>query len=348
MDHPVFKNLRSLFTYTGTWMIITIVQFLFLYFLYGIPFLISFCDSLIFNSLYALAGLSVWFVVRYSAPRKGATFNLFFNHIASATLLVAVWLLLSEFILSALFSRNTFYIETLHQSVPWRIIAGVLFYTLLGLAYYLVVLYTDLQERARQEARLSELLKESELNMLKSQINPHFLFNSLNSVSSLTITNPMKAQEMVVRLSDFLRYSVSANSSRFVKLSQELENIERYLEIEKVRFGDKLQYSNQIEPSCLTAMIPAMLLQPLFENAIKHGVYESTGVVKIETECREEEKSMVILMRNNFETDSPGKKGAGVGLRNIRERLKLLYKQSDLLNASVEGNIFIVKLRIPL
>src|SRR5512138_3545615 len=137
MDHPVFRNLRSLITYTGAWMLIAVIQFLFLYFLYGLSFLASVCDSLIFNSLYALAGLSVWFVVRYSAPRKGSTFNLFFNHIASAALLVVLWLLLSEFILSSLFAKNSFYIETLHQSIPWRIISGMVFYTLLGLAYYL-------------------------------------------------------------------------------------------------------------------------------------------------------------------------------------------------------------------
>jgi two-component system LytT family sensor kinase len=329
-------------------MLIAVVQFLFLYFFYGIPFLISIIDSLVFNTLFALAGLPLWFVVRYSSPRKGSTFNLVFNHVTSVSLLVTVWLLLSEFILAAIFSENRYYVASLRQSVPWRIISGVLLYALLGLAYYLVIFYSDLQEQARREARLSELLKESELNMLKSQINPHFLFNSLNSVSSLTITNPMKAQEMVVRLSDFLRYSVSANSSKFVRLRQELENIERYLEIEKVRFGSKLQYSTSVDPPCLEAHIPAMLLQPLFENAIKHGVYESTGVVNIETVCHSEPGALVITMQNNFETDSPGKKGAGVGLKNIRERLRLLYRQNDLLSTSVDGNIYKVSLRIPL
>jgi sensor histidine kinase YesM len=347
MEHPVFRNIRSFIIYSGVWITVIVVHFSVLYFFYGVPLKFSAADSIVFNLNFALAGTAVWFVVRYSPPRSGYLWNMLANHLSSASLVLVLWLGLSYFILVTVFASDKMYTTFVRDSIPWRAIIGLMFYILNGLAYYIVVMYRDLQERLKAEARLNELLKESELNVLKSQINPHFLFNSLNSVSSLTMTNPEKAQEMVIRLSDFLRYSVSANTHRFVPLEKELENIERYLEIEKVRFGKKLEYVNHIEPQCQRVMIPAMLLQPLFENAIKHGVYESTGTVCIETTCSARPGLTVITMVNDFDPDAPRRTGTGVGLANIRERLRLLYHRTDLLEARAESNKFRVHLKIP-
>ena len=347
MEHPVFRNLRSFLIYSVAWIAVIAVHFSVLFFFYGLPLKYSAGDSLVFNMTFALAGTALWFVVRYSPPRSGSAWNMLLNHLSSAALILVLWLGISYLLLVTLFASDTRYTDFVRDSIPWRAIIGMLFYILTGLAYYLVVMYSDLQERLKAEARLNELLKESELNVLKSQINPHFLFNSLNSVSSLTITNPEKAQEMVILLSDFLRYCVSSNSHPFVPLEKELENIQRYLQIEKVRFGKKLEYVNNIELECQSVMIPAMLLQPLFENAIKHGVYESTGTVCIETTCGSRPGLTVITMVNDFDPDAPRRSGTGTGLANIRERLRLLYHRTDLLDARVEGSKYKVNLKIP-
>jgi LytS/YehU family sensor histidine kinase len=232
-------------------------------------------------------------------------------------------------------------------SIPYRIVIGGLFYVMLCLAYYLVVYNNNLQEKMIEGARLNELLKESELNMLRSQINPHFLFNSLNSISSLTISDPEKAREMLIKLSDFLRYSVSTNAAGFTSLEKEMTNIQRYLEIEKVRFGDKLIFGFKMEGNCKDNKIPAMLLQPLFENAIKHGVYESTEQVKIEMDCRYAGGCLEIEIWNDFEPGARARKGAGVGLKNIKERLRLLYKSDSLMKTSIEGHKYLVSLCLP-
>ena len=326
---------------------VIMIHFSVLFFFYGVPLKYSVADALVFNLVFAFAATVLWFVVRYSPPRSAMIWNMLINHLSSAALILVLWLGLSYFILVTLFAADRMYTDFVRESIPWRAIIGLMFYILTGLAYYLVIMYRDLQARLKAEARLNELLKESELNVLKSQINPHFLFNSLNSVSSLTITNPEKAQEMVIRLSDFLRYSVSANTHRFVPLKKELENIQRYLEIEKVRFGKKLEYINHIEPECQEVMIPAMLLQPLFENAIKHGVYESTGTVCIETTCSTRPGLTVITMVNDFDPEAPRRTGTGTGLSNIRERLRLLYHRADLIEARAEGNKFRVNLKLP-
>jgi LytS/YehU family sensor histidine kinase len=267
--------------------------------------------------------------------------------LTSVALILVIWVSASYNILNILFGSSELYKSFLSASIPYRIISGGLFYVMLGLAYYLVVYNTNLQEKMREGARLNELLKESELNMLRSQINPHFLFNSLNSISSLTITDPEKARDMLIKLSDFLRYSVSTNAAGFTSLEKEMTNIQRYLEIEKVRFGDKLVFEFKMDGDCKNHLIPAMLLQPLFENAIKHGVYESTEQVKVEMDCRFDSGCLEITIWNDFEPGARARKGAGVGLKNIRERLKLLYKSDSLMKTSVSGNKYQVFLCLP-
>lgn len=347
MQHPVFKNTKTIILYFGIWILIAGIQFAILIFQYHFPLEIALADSLIFNLLFAAIGLPMWFIVRYSSPSTRTRFNIFFNHLTSLVLLIVIWFGVGYSILSLIFQDETAYNDFLTVSIPMRLISGVLLYLLVGLVFYLLIYNFNLQEKLKMEARLNTLLKETELNMLKSQINPHFLFNSLNSISSLTVTDPVKAREMVIKLSDFLRYSVSSGADSLTSLPEEFENIKRYLEIEKIRFGDKLIYDLRVGENCHSQRIPVMLLQPLYENAIKHGVYESTNQVRIETECRVEPGFTEISIVNDFDPDTVPRKGAGVGLNNIRERLRLTFHRNDLLKTWKEDNRYFVRLRIP-
>lgn len=347
MQHPVFKSTKSIIIYFGIWILLAGIQFSILIFQYHFPLEIALADSLVFNVLFALIGLPMWFIVRYSSPSARTRFNIFFNHLTSLVLLIVIWFGVSYSILSLLFHDETVYNDFLTVSIPMRLISGVLLYILVGLTFYLLIYNFNLQEKLKMEARLNTLLKETELNMLKSQINPHFLFNSLNSISSLTITDPEKARDMVIKLSDFLRYSVSSGADSLTSLSEELENIKRYLEIEKIRFGEKLIYDLKVSQNCLNRRIPVMLLQPLYENAIKHGVYESTNQVRIVTGCKIESGFTEISIVNDFDPEAVPRVGAGVGLNNIRERLRLTYRRDDLLKTWKEENRYFVRLRIP-
>ncbi|MFH1161406.1 MAG: histidine kinase [bacterium] len=347
MQHPVFQNLKTIFLYAGCWILLAGIQFSVLFIQYELPVEIALADSLVFNMLFGLIGLSLWFVVRYSAPDKKSRFNFIFNHLTSLTLFIVIWLVVAYSLLSLLFSEQPGYSGFMAASIPVRLISGVLLYILLGLAFYLLIYNYNLQEKLKMEANLNTLLKESELNMLKSQINPHFLFNSLNSISSLTMSDPEKAREMLIKLSDFLRYSVSISANSITTLSAELDNIKRYLEIEKIRFGEKLNYELLCGEDCMGRPIPVMLLQPLYENAIKHGVYESTEQVKIETGCRVLGTYTEITIVNDFDPDAVPRKGAGLGLKNIRERLRLTYHRDDLIRTWIEVNRYHVQLRIP-
>jgi len=348
MNHPVFIDKKSVSVYFGLWALVAGVHFSVFYFFYDFTFEIALADSLVFNFLFCLIGISLWYIVRYSIPDKTNFWTVAFNHLTYLALTLVVWIGLPFTLLNWFFAGFKPYHDFLMISIPYRLFSGTLFYALTGLVYYLIIYNKNLQEKVRTESRLRELLKETELNMLKSQINPHFLFNSLNSISSLTITNPEKAREMIIKLSDFLRYSVSTNTKRLNTFGHEFANIRRYLEIEKVRFGDKLQFDFDIDPACGDHQIPLMVLQPLFENAIKHGVYESTEQVKIEMRCRSLKGFLEIVIENDFDPDAHPRKGTGLGLKNIRERLRLIYKTGNLLKTSVTGTKYFVFLSLPI
>jgi two-component system, LytTR family, sensor kinase len=347
IQHPVFHSRKVFGIYFGIWILISGIHFSLLYFLYHQLVLPSVIDSIIFNWLFSILGLSIWYIVRFSLPKSHSFYNLLINQVASVLIILVIWMGISFTALKFIFGTQVKYIIFLDESVPWRMISGIMYYLLLVLIYYLAIYYQNLQEKIRDESRLNEAIREGELNLLKSQINPHFLFNSLNSISSLTVTDPPRAQEMTVKLSDFLRYSVSQSDTGFSVLEKELENIRKYLDIEKTRFGSKLQYDFVVPESTHGFPVPVMILQPLYENAVKHGVYESTGEVNIHTTARKNQSLLEIRIDNNFEPGAPSRKGAGIGLKNIRERLKLIYHDDSLVQIQAGDGMFSVTICIP-
>jgi sensor histidine kinase YesM len=347
MLHPIVENKKSILLYLLIWITLTGIHFLILnwFYFYDITLRQAIVDSLVFNTLFIIISFVLWYIARYNSPTH-SLLSLSINHIASLLLITIVWITAGQYFSNQII-QNENYAEFLHSSIPWRVISSVFLYLITVLIYYLVIYYNDLQERRTKELSLIDMVNESELKVLKSQINPHFLFNSLNSISSLTITNATKAQEMIIKLSDFLRYTVSKDDNRFTKLEQEMKNIQRYLDIEKIRFGDKLQFKFSIDDACYNASIPVMILQPLYENALKHGVYESIEPIVIYTECKQEEDHIFIRILNNYEKSASLTKGAGIGLRNIRERLRLIYKHTDLMKIIKTEDSFEIQLFIP-
>ena len=345
MFHPLQKR-QNLFIYILLWILIASIHFGVLFFSFKQPFGICIADTLVFNTLLALLLLPVWFVVRFGHYGKSSVLYLLLIHILLSSFLIAIWLvsglLFLKLVLSSYFIADYFFLSLL-----WRLISAICYYIIIVLIYYLIVYYDNLQEKIRNETNLKNIVKEAELNLLKNQINPHFLFNSLNSVSSLTMSNPAKAQEVIIKLSEYMRYSLSQGNDTMSTLRKELDNCIRYLEIEKSRFGTKLLYENNIEEKALDCILPAMLLQPLYENAVKHGVYESTEPVLIRTTVRIEKNSLNIHIINGYDPEALPRKGTGTGLTNIRERLKLIYQMDWNMTVEKKENTFEVDIIIP-
>ena len=332
----------------GVWMLVTAVQTTIVH-ISGLPFRYAFADSVLFNFLLACFLIPVWYPVRFNLWKRDKWHFTLAIHLVLICIVIIIWLPAGYALRYFIGSDAEIYRQFLKISLWWKALEGILVYIIVVLVYYLYVYVEQLNEKAGNEIRLSRLVKDSELNLLKSQINPHFLFNSMNSVNSLIIRNPEQAQKMLVALSDYLRYSVLSTHRIYSCVDDEMENIARYLSIEQLRFGDKLMYKLHIDPSCLTAELPAMLLQPLFENAIKHGVYESLETVCIVARITKDNPYLHIEISNNFDEDGVSlKKGSGTGLRNIRERLRLLYGTSAAMQSKAENGMFTVILKIPL
>jgi len=347
MLNPISKNRTYLLSFLAVWIVIFAIHTLIIFYFYNLTVKVSVVDSAIFNLLFAVIGFNLWYVIRFNLRETGTAIDLILNHLLVAVIIIAIWISLSYFTLIYIYSDDQSYIQFLNESLPWRAVTGIFFYLVFILFYYMILYYEDLQDKLKIEGELQTLVKEAELNALKSQINPHFLFNSLNSISSLTITNPEKAQNMVIKLSDFLRYSLSHDKNEKTTLKQEFENLSRYLDIEKVRFGARLNFVTNIPEKCATFEIPNMILQPLIENSIKHGVYNSTEEVLVELICRVEENYIVIEILNDYDPDAIKKVGQGIGLSNIRKRLQLIYQRQDLLETIADKMVFRAILKIP-
>lgn len=330
------------------WALIFGIHTIIINFFYDIPGIISLSDSAVFNVSFAIIGYNLWFVVRFNLREKQKTFDMIISHLITAFVIIAIWLLSAYFLLKNMYEINESYVQFLNESLPWRVITGVFYYLFFIMFYYVMLYYEDLQEKLKTETDLQNLVKEAELTALKSQINPHFLFNSLNSISSLTITNPDDAQEMVIKLSDFLRYSLSHDKNETTSLQDEINNLGRYLDIEKVRFGRRLKFVSNISGNCLNVNIPNMILQPLIENSIKHGVYNSSEEVLVELNCMIKGDYVHIEIRNDYDPEAVKKKGQGIGLSNIKKRLHLIYQRHDLLEIKAEKLTFTARLKFPI
>jgi len=347
MTNPIFDSRRNLYIYGIVWIFIIFIQFILISVFYDIKAGLAFTDSLIYNGLFAGFALTIWFPVRYGNPKGSINLRYILMYLITGIVIIPLWMVLGYFILRSVIPGNDEYFYFLNESFITRIATGIFFFGAILLIYHLFINAKLLQEKKLSESRLNALIKESELNVLRSQLNPHFLFNSLNSISSLTISDPETARDMIIKLSDFLRYALRHGQKEKTKLSEELRNIELYLEIERIRFGDKLRFEMDVSEECALALIPNMILQPLFENAIKHGVYESTGPISIHLACRKIGERLEISIRNNFDPDQVSRKGAGIGLKNVKNRMRLIYNIENLVRINKQDSLFEVKLIIP-
>jgi len=347
MNHPIIFKQTNLLIYSALSIAVGIVQFILLHFFFKLDLNASAVDSIIYSTIFSFIGLSIWFMVYYNDIEKNNIWIFSISHLFSSSIAVAVWILISHFLVSLFISDNTIYNTFLDKFLYLRIVQGYLGYIIIALFYYVLIFYqTNIDNRQREES-FKTLLRDAELKSLKSQINPHFLFNSLNSISSLTMFDPEKAQAMIIKLSEYLRFSLQFKPDDTITFEKEIENIQRYLEIEKIRFGKRLAMNFEIEDVCNTVFVPTMILQPLFENAIKYGVHENTEETLISVKAKKESNHIAFTISNNYDKESVGSKGQGIGLSNIKDRMQIIYGTTELVKIKNENSRFTVHLYFP-
>ncbi len=344
MLHPFIEDRSYLKVYAIVWTILAIVQSFLLIYKFDFDTTIAILDSVIFNYLFAIMGASIWFVGAYADYEKQSSQSTIIKQIFSGIFLVVIWVYSANWILDKVIT-NADYINS--DFTFWRYILGGFYYVIISIVFYLILYNENMKHELEQKIKYEKNATNAELKALKSQVNPHFLFNSLNSISYLTISDGIKAQEMLVRLSDYIRYSLRKEENQFTTLKDELENLHSYIDIEKIRFEDRINYSENIESDLNNNKVPHLILQPLMENAIKYGVYESENEVPISLEITSDNDYIKIIIRNPIEKSSYIHKGEGIGLNNISERLKLLYNTVGLLKTESDNNIFSATILIP-
>lgn len=348
MSHPIANSRSNLIIYGIFCALMAMAHGTFLYSFYGATVYLAIVDSLVFSLLFGLVGLGLWYAVKYSQMETTNIGNLIVNHLTAIAITLVVWLLFGCNSLKLIPVINEGYEEFFSKTLVWRIFTGMMLYILIVLVYYLIMYYANYIEKINAENALKTNMKVAELNALKSQINPHFLFNSLNSISALTVSESKKAQDMILKLSDFLRFSIAENPDAMRTFSAEVANISRYLEIEKIRFGERLDIKHNIAKKCYEALVPSLILQPIVENAVKHGLSESLERVEIKITADCFHGYLKIQVENNFDDDKPkSKSGSGIGLQNIAQRMKLIYGREDLMLVGMDGNKFLVTLTFP-
>jgi len=225
--------------------------------------------------------------------------------------------------------------------------AGCILY-LLSVAFHYAALAQDASREAEAHALKSSVLaRDAELRALKAQVNPHFLFNSLNSISALTSIDPARARDMCVLLGDFLRLTLGLGEKNLVRFSDELELLEKYMAIEKVRFGDRLRMHEEIQEDSKVCLLPPLLLQPLVENAVKHGIAGLPEGGDVRLAVQRQNGRLAILVENSWDPEAPPRRPGGLGLKNVQQRLEARYGKDASLRVDTEGELFQVSLSLP-
>ncbi|HEY6547964.1 MAG TPA: histidine kinase [Vicinamibacteria bacterium] len=231
--------------------------------------------------------------------------------------------------------------------VPVVLAGGALLYLLSASLQYTRLAQEATRRAEEASLELRVLARDAELRALKAQVHPHFLFNSLNSISALTASDPPRAREMCILLSEFFRQSLAQSDRPSVTLDEELQVARTYLAIEGLRLGARLVVQEAVDAAARACRLPPLLLQPLVENAIRHGIATRAEGGVLRLEVRTDGQSLRVLVENPFDPEAPARPGVGLGLSNVRERLRARYGEGAHLNAERGADRFRVTLFLP-
>ena len=346
--HPILASRRNLALYLIAWLPVVAVLTAALVMTDWGGWKQALAFSLPMVVVYAFLCLSAWYPCR-AMPLSGERAEIaLLTHFATAALSAALWVGMA-WVLAEGFRRSTVFAETSDLTAEHTgiiFIAGLLLYLLSVAIHYLFAAAEASREAERRALEAEVAARDAELQALKAQLNPHFLFNSLNSVASLAVTDPAGARDMCIQLGDYLRGTLKSDSG-VQPLAEELAQVRRFLRVESVRYGDRLRVVEEIDERCLGVKVPPLLLQPLVENALKHGIAELVegGEIRIGARCGRE--LLTLWVENPVDAEARPKTGAGVGLANVRRRLENVFGDEARLRSGRSGGIFRAEVVIP-
>ena len=329
--HPIFRSKAHLAGYLAAWM--GMAGLLGLLLRERLEWRESMMLAFPMCLFYAFVCLTPWYISR--APIGQRAWQIRMREVTAAIVACALWVAAARLIGQAMGADTR-----LKSELPPLAFVGGLLYSLSIAVHYVLAALESSREAALQA-------RDAELRALKAQINPHFLFNSLNSITALTTVDPARAREMCIRLSDFLRNTLGLGERTSIQWREELQLARTYLEVEQVRFGTRLRVEMNVDEECSDCLIPPLVLQPLIENAVKHGIATLVdgGIIRVEGHVRN--GRLEVSVENDFDPDSPSPRRHGLGLRNVRNRLATRFGSNGRLVAQAANNQFRAEMVVP-
>ncbi|HXN64500.1 MAG TPA: histidine kinase [Candidatus Acidoferrales bacterium] len=347
--HPILSSLRRFILYLIAWIPLAALLAYLMAATAALTWRQAVAMSFPLCLLFSFVCLSAWYSCRATPFDTSSIAKLIRVHLLGALVAGFLWILAAELLARALSETRSF--APLAARLPRVFLllfgTGVLFY-LLSVNFYYVLLAVEASKEA--EARVmqaSVLARDAELRALKAQVNPHFLFNSLNSISALTSSDPARAREMCILLGDFLRRTLGLGEKLSIPLEEEMSLTHAFLAVEKIRFGARLHMEESVDTAALPFHVPPLLLQPLVENAVAHGVANLVEGGWIRLHVKLEGSALQIAVENLFDPEAPARRRNGVGLANVRQRLEARYPTRSVFSAKAEGDRFRVALSLP-
>ncbi|KAA3615191.1 MAG: sensor histidine kinase [Planctomycetota bacterium] len=299
--------------------------------------------------LFAFLGLMAWYPARALPYPQTALWTLLGSHLLAAVVSSSLWVacgrLWAPRFLSSIeegLHPNPF---DNHQTLFFTV--GVLLYLLAVTLHYLFLSVEQTSQAKRRALEMQIGARDAELKLLRAQVNPHFLFNSLNAIHALVGNQPEQARAMCLKLGEFLRSSLQAGNSGNTDLQEEISLALAYLEVEKVRFGSRLQVRVDLEEACEKVRVPPLLLQPLVENAVLHGISHCLDGGEIRLRCRRQGEMLHLQVSNPRDPEAPRSRGQGLGLENVRRRLDSFFQGQAELQVKPTPKAFEVALLLP-
>jgi len=350
--HPILARVERIAAYVAAWVVLgALLATVVAQQGQGLPWL----DALLFSLppliAYAFVCLSAWYVCRAMPLATSRVPSVLAAAGLAAAINGGLWVALNEAWLSLLrsFPDLVASVDRYDELTPLLFTASILLFLLVLSIHYVVLAFDAVRTAERQQLEAQLLTRDAELRALRAQIDPHFLYNSLNSISALTTADPPGARRMCVLLGDFLRNTLKVSELARIAVSDELALADGFLSIEQVRFGQRLRVERAVDETAATCRVPPLLLQPLIENAITHGIAGMLdgGVIRLNIERRDGRLS--IVLENPRDPDEPATSRArsGVGLDNVRRRLAATFPGAARMDASASADRFRVEIDLP-
>jgi hypothetical protein len=346
--HPIFGRFERLAAYLTAWLLFGILLGA-VFTRLGLTWIAALALLLPLSLIYAFVCLSAWYVCRATPLKTSSMIRVLTSSASAAAVSAVLWLGLARGWMGVLSSTPTFApeAERYANQLPFLFAIGFLLFLVALAAHYALMAAELTREAERDRLELEVLTREAELRALRAQVDPHFLFNSLNSISALTGSDPAGARRMCLLLADFLRSTLDVSARGRISLGEELALAERFLDIEQVRFGSRLQVERRIDETAASCRVPALILQPLVENAVTHGIATLVEGGVIRLEVWRHDGRLAIAVENPREADVAPPKRPGVGLANVQQRLHAAFGKTATFEMRTEPRLFRVQLEVP-